>query len=231
MNDVSYENWVDYILKMMAHYGAPDEASILDAGCGTGSVAVLLRQFGMHVTGVDMSQDMLNVAEEKARQAGVDVAFVCQDLAELALHSPVNVVNASCDVVNYIAPQDLSAFFEAVNRNLLDDGIFLFDISSDYKLQEVLGNNIFYEDQDELTYIWQNRVENNRVNMDITLFKKKGEFFERSDEQHTQYIHSIKQIKTKLMLSGFDEIDVYSCFGFDAPKIDSERIQFCAKKG
>ncbi len=231
MNDVSYEDWVDYILKLMARCDAPDEASVLDAGCGTGNVAVALARFGMRVIGVDVSQDMLNVAEEKARKAGAAVTFICQNLTALNLHQPVDVINASCDVVNYIAPEDLTPFFEAVYQNLNEDGVFLFDISSDYKLQQVLGNNIFYEDQDDLTYIWLNHVEKQKVCMDITLFKKKGDLFERSDEQHTQYIHSIKLLKSKLMLAGFDGIQVFECFGFEAPKIDSERIQFCAKKG
>jgi len=231
MNDVSYDCWVDYILKLMANSGAPDDAKILDAGCGTGSVSVALAQFGFDVTGVDISQDMLNIAEEKAREAGTHVKFICQDLTELALHKPVDVVSASCDVTNYIAPEAILPFFEAVKRVLKPEGVFLFDISSDYKLQEILGDNIFYEDSEDLTYIWQNQMEKDRVQMDITLFKKNGDLFERSDEQHTQYIHSIKQLKSKLVQTGLGDIVVYDCFTFDAPKIDSQRIQFCAKKG
>ena len=107
----------------------------------------------------------------------------------------------------------------------------MFDISSDYKLQKVLGNNIFFEDSEDLTVIWQNRLENKQVNMDLTLFKRSGDMFERSDETHTQYIHSIKNIKNELNAAGFGEILVFACFGFEAPAIDSERIQFCAIKG
>ncbi len=231
MNDVSYDKWVDYVLKLMARCGAPDDAKILDAGCGTGSVSVALAGFGFDVIGVDVSQDMLNVAGEKARKAGVSVAFICQDLTELSLHKPVEVVNASCDVVNYIAPEDIPAFFAAVFQNLKSGGVFLFDISSDYKLQKVLGNNIFFEDSDDLTMIWQNRLENKQVNMDLTLFKRNGELFERSDEAHTQYIHSIKSIKNDLTAAGFGEILIFPCFGFETPEIDTERIQFCAIKG
>lgn len=231
MNDVSYEQWVDYILKLMARSGSPDDAKILDAGCGTGSIAIALSRFGFEVTGVDVSQDMLNIAEKKAREAGTSVTFACQDLTELALHKPVDVVNASCDVANYMAPEDIAAFFEAAYANLKNGGVFLFDISSDYKLQKILGDNIFYEDCEDLTYIWQNRLKKNQVDMELTLFKKKGDLFERSDEHHTQYIHSIKQIKSKLIQAGFGEIFVYACFGFEPPEIDSERIQFCAQKG
>jgi ubiquinone/menaquinone biosynthesis C-methylase UbiE len=62
------------------HLPAPP-ADVLDLGCGTGSLAVLLAEAGHHVQGLDLSAPMVAAAEAKARAAGVDAAFRQGDAA------------------------------------------------------------------------------------------------------------------------------------------------------
>ncbi|MGW4061639.1 class I SAM-dependent methyltransferase [Amycolatopsis sp. NPDC004747] len=60
--------WAGLLLPLMP----PAPAAVVDLGCGTGSLAVLLAQSGYVVHGVDSSPGMLAVAEEKAAGLGVD---------------------------------------------------------------------------------------------------------------------------------------------------------------
>lgn len=64
--------WADVLLPLMP----PAPAAVLDLGCGTGSLAVLLAEAGYQVSGLDFSAKMLSVAAAKAEAAGVQVDFI-----------------------------------------------------------------------------------------------------------------------------------------------------------
>ncbi|MFJ6673230.1 class I SAM-dependent methyltransferase [Actinosynnema sp. NPDC091369] len=70
--------WADLLLPLAP--AAP--ASIVDLGCGTGSLAVLLAEAGHDVTGVDFAGRMVDAAREKARVAGVRADFAQGDAAD-----------------------------------------------------------------------------------------------------------------------------------------------------
>lgn len=57
--------------------------SILDVGCGTGEISLLLAEMGYRVQGVDLSEDMMNKGRGKAAQAGLDISFVKGDAEAL----------------------------------------------------------------------------------------------------------------------------------------------------
>lgn len=116
---------------------SPD-LDILDAGCGTGLCAPLLRPLARQLSGVDLSQNMLNLAEERQCYD----ALVCEDLVVY-----VNGFNDTYDIVvsadTLVYFGDLNEVFNAVNKALKPGGLFAFSvealddgISSDgYRLQ------------------------------------------------------------------------------------------------
>ena len=81
--------WANVLLPLMP----PAPASVVDLGCGTGSLAVLLAQAGHIVRGVDLSARMVAAAEQKARAMGVRAEFLQGDAAVPPYP------RASCDVV------------------------------------------------------------------------------------------------------------------------------------
>jgi SAM-dependent methyltransferase len=81
--------WADLIIPLLP----PAPASILDVGCGTGSLSVLLAKAGHHVRGIDFSERMVAAARSKADAAGVAARFEVGD-ARAPSAEP-----ASCDVV------------------------------------------------------------------------------------------------------------------------------------
>lgn len=70
--------WRDLLVSVMP--GEP--ADVVDLGCGTGSLSVLLATVGHRVIGIDFSREMLRRAEEKATMAGVDIDFRLGDAAD-----------------------------------------------------------------------------------------------------------------------------------------------------
>ena len=99
MTDVNYEAWADFYCKMMAGFGIRS-GKLAECACGTGGMTLPLFKHGFHVTGVDLSQDMLWRAAQKARAAGMAIPFVKQDMRQLRLHRPMDAVLATCDGVN-----------------------------------------------------------------------------------------------------------------------------------
>ena len=64
MDNVPYDEWADYIERMLKEYQISD-GLVLELGCGTGSMTELLSAKGYDMIGVDNSEDMLEIAMEK----------------------------------------------------------------------------------------------------------------------------------------------------------------------
>ena len=110
-------------------------------------------------------------------------------------------------------------------------GRLLFDVSSEYKLREIVGNEIFYDDGDDVTVFWQNETVGNRVTMSLTLFFREGALYRRGDEEHVQRIYTEQELRKMLADAGFEKVQVYGFGGRERPGEKEERLQFVAVKG
>jgi len=123
-----YRGEVDYIDALIQKYAARKAATILDLGCGTGGHAVLLAQKGYHVSGVDRSDKMLAIAEEKKRQMQVSVELKRGDILTVDLDKRFDVAIAMFAVMGYQTTNDeLESALRNVWRHLSDGGLFIFD--------------------------------------------------------------------------------------------------------
>jgi SAM-dependent methyltransferase len=229
MYDISFDDWAGYIAGFLR--GCPME--ILECGCGTGNITKELVKRGYDTVAVDRSPEMLGVAESKLRGTAGHCELVCADMAGFRLNRQRDAVISACDCVNYILDaQGLDGFFGNTYANLRPGGIFLFDISSVYKLSEIIGDNFFYDDNDESTLLWQNSYDNAKklAQMDITLFIRAGEVYKRYDESHIQRAWDTGEISDALGRAGFTDIENYGFGTKNAPDKNAQRIQFYAKK-
>lgn len=222
-NDCNYPKWSQYLLDVSKRYGAK---KAVDIACGTGKMTALLEKHGLQLIGVDSSEQMLSAA----RQKGLRATLVRQDMRKLTLPRPVDMAVAVNDAVNYLKPCELAPFFSTVAQNLRSGAPFVFDVSSPYKLNSVVGNNVFYYDDDDCTLLWTNDCNAERVKMQLALFTRNGEAYDRNDEAHTQYIHTREAIQSALAKSGFELIEVTADYG-DKLAADSLRLTFLAVKG
>ena len=233
MDDVDYDGWAAYYLKLIEGAGVAPK-TLCDCACGTGSMSVRFAERGLRVTGVDLSGDMLRQAQAKARRYGVTAMFVCQDMCALALPRPVDALVCACDGVNYLTDDDrLSAFFARARESLKPGGVLAFDISSAYKLKSVLGNNFFGEDRDDVTYLWTNRFDEaaETVTMELAFFvREDGGLYRRFDETHVQKAHDPEHLAGLMQDNGFTSIRIFGDRTFRPPEADAQRIHFVAAR-
>lgn len=232
MDDVDYKKWIEYYLECFKKIGK-NPGTIVDLACGTGNITIPIAKKGYKVTGIDISESMLRIAMEKSRKNGVMIPFIHQSICDFELHEKVDCILCCCDGINYITKiDDIVNCFTSVYNYLKCDGLFLFDISSKYKLKNIVGNNFFGEDRGNITYLWQNTYDYSRdmCTMDITFFTKETELYRKFREIHYQKAYDVQQLQQILEHTGFDIIGIYNDFTFNNWNAKSERINFICKK-
>lgn len=229
MYDIPYDEWASYIASMFPE----NTEAVLEYACGTGNITLPLVGKGYEITAVDISGQMLDIAQKKLLKQARQARFVCADMTEFKLERPVDAVICACDGVNYLTGDaELERFFKNAYSSLKDGGTFLFDISSAYKLREILGDEFYYDDNEQETLFWQNSFnqKTNLVKMDITLFISDEKCYKRYDELHVQRAWEEAEIKQTLANAGFTDICAYDFLTNNAVRDESERIQFAAVK-
>ena len=234
MDDVDYDAWARYLVALL-HKRLPDAAtpSIVECACGTGALTRRLAPLAGRYVATDVSEDMLRVAQEKMRRAGLCVPFARQDMRSLSVHRPADAVLCALDGVNYLdSTEGLAAFFRAAHAALKPGGALLFDVSSAYKLEHVLGNNTFFTEAGELCYAWQNAFDpkSRLLEMRLSFFQKRGALYARFNERHVQRAHRHEEIVSALTEAGFTDIAAYEAFTFHAPREGCSRVQYAARR-
>ena len=225
MQDVDYDAWA----KKIAGYIGNRKKGV-DCGCGSGLITMRLKKMGYDVIGTDLSTEMLERARENFRRENLNITLIRMDSENLVVGNKVDFITAVCDVVNYMKKPE--KFFVRAYNALADDGVLLFDISSKYKLTEIIGNNVFTDSTDNVTYIWSNSLseKQNKVEMFLTFFvKNKDGSFDKEEENQIQYIYEVDDLVEKLRAAGFGKVEY---FGFEGKNVaQEERICFAAYKG
>ena len=224
-DDCDYENWSQYLILQLQSY---EMKTGLDVGCGGGWFTRAFTRHGYMMTGMDVSAEMLDFAQSKAIETGCRAEYVLGDITKKKLPKRFDFVTAINDCINYIPKDKLRLALKNVHGSLKSGGIFLFDVSSPCKFIRKLANTVSVDDRDDVTYLAFNRVEGERVDIDVTLFVKNGGMYERKDETHTQYIYTEEELISALQACGFSVLQVTGHLGEE--KTDSDRLCFLARK-
>jgi SAM-dependent methyltransferase len=234
MKDAPYDQWVSFVKNMLAKYDI-EATRLLDLACGTGELSVRFAKQNLDVTGIDLSADMLSVAQAKAEAAGVKIPFFQQNMANLEGQGQFDVIGIFCDSLNYLqTEEEVIATFSNVHQHLQDHGIFIFDVHSIYKMTEVFVNQTFALNEDDISYIWNSFPGDDpySVEHELNFFVLDGRTgkYDRIDELHFQRTYSIEQYAGWLDIAGFQLLEINADFEQLEPTEDSERIFFVAKK-
>jgi len=233
MQGIDYPVWAEYVLKLYERYAPPEQVacaprSILDLACGTGSFLALLQEKGWRVTGVDRSSSMLALADEKLRAGKGPYRLLEQDLSRVDVGEQFPLVTCLCDSLNYLL--SLSQLQEALDRvyaHLLPGGVFIADLNSPYKFQEILGNNTYAAVFENSAYIWVNSFDpaSGRCRMEVDFFQRhQGELFRHFREVHWQQLYRPEEIEELARKVGFSAVESFGALTFQPARHDDERV-------
>lgn len=256
MDNVPYEEWAEYVQKLLKKYKI-DNGLLLELGCGTGSMTRQLVRKGFDLIGLDNSEEMLQIAREKGNEFGDNILYLCQDMREFELFGTVAAVVSVCDSMNYIlSEEDLLQVFQLVNKYLDPQGVFIFDLDTEYAYRDILGDNTIAENREEGSFIWENTYyEEEMLNeINLTLFipeqkeiepsksQNKGNkekenqvaapayLFRKYEETHYRRAYSLDTIKRIIEAAGMEWVAVYDALTERKPKKDSERVYIIARE-
>ncbi len=233
-DNVQYKKIANRICSLLSQNGI-DGGLLLDLGCGTGTLSFILEENGYDIIGVDQSFDMLSVANEKKYELNSNAIFLCQSAEELDLYGTVDCAVCVLDTINHINTLDkVKQAIEKVSLFMNMNGVFIFDINTLYKHEQVLADNTFVYDMDEVYCVWQNSYceAKKRTDIDLDFFIKEenGENFERYSESFSEFSYDTDDILNILNDSGFEILQISDDYS-DSPVNDkTERAVFVARK-
>ena len=230
--DVEYKKGAAYFLKLFEKYGKKPTL-LLDLACGTGSLSNHFAKAGVEVIGVDMSEEMLAIAREKSVEAGNDILYLCQKAEELDLYGTVDGAVCCLDSLNHIT--DYRKFCKAISRVslFLEEGsLFIFDLNTEYKHREVLSDNVFVIETEDIYCVWANYFKEKNCVVDISLnfFVKDGESYYRQSEQFSERAYSLDQVKAALEKAGLELVEIFDDWTEKPLEATSERAIVVTRK-
>ena len=229
--DVEYKKTADFIDEVIKKYGIKNTNLVLDLACGTGTMCNLLSDKGYDLTGIDFSENMLSVATEKS--VGKNILYLNQDICQFELYGTMDAICCLLDSINHITDiKKLDKLFSLANNYLNPEGLFVFDINSPYKFENILADNIFTFDTDEIYYVWENDydIENKLCDFYLTFFVNENEKYTRFDELHTERCYEDEEIEKLADKNGFEILKKCDGYSMNDVKEDSERIFYILKK-
>lgn len=227
MSDIDYDLWAELIDRLFAKQGIPKGSLILDAGCGTGQMTVRLAKKGYDMIGVDISPEMLSLARDFSEKERVNPLFICRDMSDTELYGTVKGAISCLDSVNYLtAPGQLERFFACMELYIEKDGLFIFDVNTKKKFEQVYADNAYILENEGVLCAWQNyyNPKTRLCTFDLSFFEEDADGrYIRSDERQTERCFPTATIKRLLARHSFEIVDIFG--GLDMTKATEEHLR------
>lgn len=233
-----YKGEVEYINKLIKKYSS-HALSILDLGCGTGRHAELFCDKGYYVHGIDLSPEMLKIAETRSKGREHCLSFSLSNITEVKLNKKFDVVTSLFHVMCYQnTNEDLVKSIDAAKNHLNEDGIFIFDfwygpaVLSDPPVTSIkrLENEIIKITRiaESLIHPRKNVVE---VNYDIFAIEKDqpNRIVQKQEKHDIRYFFDL-ELEFILKSMGFTIVDKFKWMSEEKPSLKSWNAVWVTKK-
>ena len=228
--NVDYERRAAFIHQLLLDEGR-DGGILLDAACGTGTLCEAFAARGYEVIGADSSAEMLAEALNKKIVSGQDIIYLCQPLEKLDLYGTVNAAICTLDSINHLAgPEQVLRAFARISLFLEPGGVFVFDANTLYKHREILADNTYVYDCEDVYCVWQNTLEGDRVRIHLDLFEADGDCYYRTEEEFCELTYPAEQLCSMLEQAGLSVTGIYDGYTRKQPGEKTERLVFAARK-
>jgi SAM-dependent methyltransferase len=229
MEHVEYDVWAQYIDQLIRRH-LPDAKTVLELGCGTGSLAFELQPLGPYrYHGIDSAAPMVHVAREKAEMFGGEVGFDVGDFTNFRVEPPVDVAVLLYDGVNYLLEEEaLRSLFHCAAAAVRQGGLFILDQSTP---ANSLNNADFFEDEGEeedFRYVRRSTYDRNaRLHTTSFEIELDGEHYR---ETHLQRAYDKADMESFISDSPFDILEAFDNLTREPATGNSERIHWVLRR-
>jgi len=233
MQDVDYQEWTDYIIYLIDRAGISKGSTLLDLACGTGISALLFAKAGYKVSGMDLSQGMLGVAQAKAKKSGVKIKFHPGDIRNFPTKEKYSIITCLFDSMNYLLKEeDFLSACRCAQGSLFGQGVFIFDVNTIFALTKYWDNRLEVKEAEGMVSIWRNSYDfvSHYANLSLTLFVPRGKGYRRVDEFHQEKAFSLEDVESMLKKSGFGKIEIFKHLTLEPTQPNTIRATIIAQK-
>ncbi|MFW3652754.1 class I SAM-dependent DNA methyltransferase [Vagococcus fluvialis] len=230
MDENLYLDWLDFTCRHLHK----KQQNLLELACGTGILSVELANLGFNVTGLDLSEEMIELAQKRTSSDDQGLSFVAGNMLSLTDKNKYDAVTCYSDSLCYMKNEsEVAQVFAGVYESLKEKGTFLFDVHSTYKIEEGFAEYSYHYQTDDFAFLWESYPGDEEYSIEhfLTFFvsDKQGKF-ERFDELHEERTYDLTTYKNLLKQAGFTSVDVFADFEDHQPDEESKRWFFVCKK-
>ena len=212
-------------------YGQKEIAWI---GLWKGIQSVRFSQAGFDVTGLDLSADMLKIAQKRASSAKQKIDFIEGNMLDLSQAGKYDFVTCYSDSICYMQDEvEVGDVFKEVYNALNEDGVFIFDVHSTYQTDEVFPGYSYHENAEDFAMLWDTYEDAapHSIVHELTFFLQEEDgSFSRHDEVHEERTYEVLTYDVLLEQAGFKSFKLYADFEDKEPTETSARWFFVAQK-
>ncbi|HKL76240.1 MAG TPA: class I SAM-dependent methyltransferase [Halanaerobiales bacterium] len=232
MDNVPYDYWYKYLIDILDYYNKKPQ-KVIDLACGTGNMTYrFAERNAWDLYGVDISQEMLEIARQKENKKDVNVKFYQKDLRNFSPDQKFDLAFSLFDSLNYILEyKDLKKIFDNTYNFLKSDGFFIFDMNTIKRLMNINSGTMLLKGENYSCF-WQDIIDKEnriwKVKLKIYFGENRVNYYE---EVHKETSYPIQDIIAALKWAGFSEVEVFSAYTFNKAKESDNRVYFVASKG
>lgn len=228
MKHVDYNGWYKFLRNFMKKKG-----EVIDLGCGTGEFIYRFLKDDFSVTGIDLSEKMLEVANKKLQGKNLknqNYKLIKENIINYESENEADYIICNFDTVNYLkGEKEFIKFIQKSEKNLKKDGLLIFDAVGGGIFEEIFENDIFLDEEEEYTSIWRHEqlsTKKHLVEIDLFIRQTKDDnLFRKYNDLQYKFIYDFAWIIEIAQKNGFEVVDTAS-----NPEFGESRIFFIFKK-
>ena len=227
--DLDYKKYADNIKSLVIKNNIKRE-KILELACGTGMLTNHFFDFFEKIDALDLSQSMLEVFSKKYQKE--KVSLYNHDMVDFRNENSYDLIVILLDSINYILDEDdLKKLIENSYKNLKKGGLLIFDINSEYKMEEVFGSKSYIYEYEDIFYTWDNIKDDDIIDMELNFFVENEDgSYQRIIENQVERYYSVDFMKNILKENNLSDIEIFDEDTMQEIKDDTLRTPLKAKK-
>ena len=210
LTHVDYEQWYQYIKKLMHNY-IEDPRVLLELGCGTGRFGAKFSRDNYLIYGMDNSVDMLQVAKTRAFK---NFHIFCGDITRYRLKGSFDFIFSVHDTMNYlVTTDDIRSVIQNTRDVMNRYSIFMFDLTSEYNIKQNFDGKATRYTVGDTAVVWDNEYDE-KTKMVYSYLTFQNPDGTSTMETHLQRIYDVEQISRILWEEKMELLDVFSDYNF-----------------